>query len=256
MRLLGDVADLEVDVATGIDRDELDRLVTSIAEDIDHEPRDATLGLTGEKIELTDEVERTARDAQLDWSSGQLDIIQDRSGRSLDTAAAREQIIEAIRGGSDRVQLDTTTRQPAVTTGDDEHVLLLHLDRRELQLYRDGEVVRAWPVAVGQPSNPTPTGVFTVGAKRIDPTWTNPAPDGWGADLPEVVGPGPDNPMGPRALNWNRDGRDTLIRFHGTNEPASIGQAASRGCVRMHTDDVIELYDVVPTGTTIVSTSG
>ncbi|TVR36821.1 MAG: hypothetical protein EA388_02730 [Nitriliruptor sp.] len=189
MRLLGDVAELEVDVATGIDRDELDRLVTSIAEDIDHEPRDATLGWTGEGIELTDEVERTAR-------------------------------------------------QPAVTTGDDEHVLLLHLDRREVQLYRDGEVVRAWPVAVGQPSNPTPTGVFTVGAKRIDPTWTNPAPDGWGADLPEVVGPGPDNPMGPRALNWNRDGRDTPIRFHGTRSAAS-SRGDEHRTVERDRDDVV-----------------
>lgn len=381
LRLLGDAADLEVEVPAGIDRDELDRLVASIAEDVDHAPRDATLAWTSEEVELSDardgrtldrdgarqrigsavldlrsgvelpvdtvepavtteqltvvaerldelttaaldrkitvtvagtertlsprelnvrpdvdavlegfdpaagdgtadlpeapeelplmvaeepidavvheladEVERPARDAQLDWPSGQLDIVEDRSGRSLDTAAARAQIIEAIRAGADRVELDVTTRQPAVTTDAYEHVLLLHLDRRELQLYRHGEVVREWPVAVGQPGNATPTGVFTVGAKRVEPTWTNPAPDGWGADLPEVVGPGPDNPLGLRALNWDRDGRDTLIRFHGTNEPASIGQAASRGCVRMFNEDVIELYDLVPTGTTIIST--
>ncbi len=383
LRLLGGSVDLDVDVETGIDRGEVDRVVTSLAEDIDHEPRDATLTWTDGEVELTDardgrtldregaqqriasavldprsevelpvttveptvasepleavaeriddlattaleravtvtvedaertlrpheldvrpdvdavlerwdpaaqdatddlptapgelpltvddeavdavvhelaeEVERPARDAELDWSSGQLELIEEREGRSVDTDAARTGIVEAIHGATDRVELEATTHRPTVTADDHEHVLLLHLDRRELELYRHGEVVRTWPVAVGQPGNPTPTGRFTVGAKRVDPTWTNPAPDGWGADLPEVVGPGPDNPMGSRALNWDRDGRDTLIRFHGTNDPASIGQAASRGCVRMLNDDVIELHELVPTGTTIISTRG
>jgi lipoprotein-anchoring transpeptidase ErfK/SrfK len=44
-----------------------------------------------------------------------------------------------------------------------------------------------------------------------------------------------------------------LIRFHGTPNEASIGQAASNGCVRMFNADVIELYDIVPSGTPIVS---
>lgn len=382
-RLLGEEADLDLDVDLRIDRQELDRLVSSMADEVDHEPRDATLAWDGERIELSDArdgraldqqaathriregiidrraevelpvrtiappvptdhlapllgplndlttaaldrqitvaaadtertvtpreldvrpdvdailqqlpsdgtdaaaalpdtpdelpvtvahetverlvdelanaVERAPRDADLDWSSGELRTIEERSGRSLDTHEAHARVVEAIRSAGDRVELETRVRQPAVTTEDLDPVLFLRLDRRELQLHRDGEVVREWPVAVGQPSHPTPTGVFTVGAKRVDPTWTNPAPNGWGADLPEVVGPGPDNPMGPRAVNWNRNGSDTLIRFHGTNEPSSIGTAASRGCVRMFNDDVIELYELVPRGTTIVSIEG
>ena len=210
--------------------------------------------------DLAGEVERPARDAQLDWSTGDLDIVAERTGRTLDVDATRAQLLDAIDGGpdgaDDRVELTTDAVQPTVTRDDHDQVLFLQQDRRTLQLYEDGEAVREWPVAVGQHDAATPTGTFTVGAKRVEPTWTNPAPDGWGADLPDVVEAGPDNPLGARALNWNRDGRDTLIRFHGTNEPGSIGQAASRGCVRMHDEHVIELYDRVARGTTIVSTAG
>lgn len=206
--------------------------------------------------DVADEVERPARDAQLDRSSGELDIVEERPGRTLDVDATRTRLLEAIDGASDQVEPATASVQPAVTRDDYDQVLFLQQDRRTLRLYEDGEAVREWPVAVGQPSDPTPTGRFTVGAKRVEPTWTNPAPDGWGADLPEVVEPGPDNPLGARALNWNRDGRDTLIRFHGTNESSSIGQAASQGCVRLHDEHVIELHDRVATGATIVSTAG
>jgi hypothetical protein len=94
----------------------------------------------------------------------------------------------------------------------------------------------------------------TVGAKRFEPTWSNPALDRWGRDMPARIGPGPDNPLGVRALNWNRPGGgDTLIRFHGTPNEASIGTASSNGCVRMFNADVTELYDLVPSGVTILS---
>ena len=54
---------------------------------------------------------------------------------------------------------------------------------------------------------------------------------------------GVDNPLGARALYLFRGGRDTLYRLHGTNEPWSIGQAMSSGCVRMLNHDVIDLYE-------------
>ncbi len=206
--------------------------------------------------ELAGEIEQPARDAELDWSTGELQVVEHRTGRSLDTEAAHGRVDAAVRGATDHLELQPFTTQPGRTADDYDLVLFLRVDQRTLQLYRHGEVIREWPVAVGQPGNPTPTGVFTVGHKRVEPTWTNPAPDGWGAHLPEVVGPGPDNPLGARALNWNQNGRDTLIRFHGTNDPDSIGRAASQGCVRLTDEAVIELYDRVPAGTTIVSTHG
>lgn len=63
---------------------------------------------------------------------------------------------------------------------------------------------------------------------------------------------GPGNPLGARALYLYRDGRDTMLRIHGTTEPWTIGQAVSNGCMRMVNDHVIDLYDRVPVGTRVV----
>jgi len=63
---------------------------------------------------------------------------------------------------------------------------------------------------------------------------------------------GPNNPLGARALYLYRDGRDTMYRIHGTNQPSSIGRAVSNGCIRMINNHVIELYERVPVGENVV----
>lgn len=63
---------------------------------------------------------------------------------------------------------------------------------------------------------------------------------------------GADNPLGARALYVYQNGRDTLIRVHGTNEPKSIGWSASSGCFRMLNQDVIELFNRVPDGAKVI----
>jgi len=60
------------------------------------------------------------------------------------------------------------------------------------------------------------------------------------------------NPLGARALYLFKDGKDTLYRIHGTNEPWSIGEAVSSGCIRMMNQDVIDLYRRVPDGAKVV----
>lgn len=62
---------------------------------------------------------------------------------------------------------------------------------------------------------------------------------------------GPKNPLGARALYLYEDGRDTMIRIHGTTQPWSIGRAASNGCFRMINEHVMDLYERVPLGTQI-----
>ena len=207
------------------------------------------------------EVERAPRDARLDGSGGSLEIVPHRDGVRIDREEAAQRLQQALEGaregareeGGASIELPVARTAPAVTAGDYDRVLYLRQDERRLYLYVDGQPVRDWPVAVGQAGHATPTGQFTVGAKRHRPTWVNPSPDGWGSDMPDRVGPGSDNPLGVRALNWNQHGRDTLIRFHGTPDEDSIGEAASRGCVRLTNEDVRELYDLVPSGTPIVS---
>lgn len=63
---------------------------------------------------------------------------------------------------------------------------------------------------------------------------------------------GPENPLGARALYLFADGKDTLYRIHGTNEPATIGKSVSSGCVRMLNEDVATLFDAVKIGTQVV----
>ena len=70
-------------------------------------------------------------------------------------------------------------------------------------------------------------------------------------DLPRFMNGGIDNPLGARALYLYNGGRDTLFRIHGTNEPWSIGQALSSGCIRMMNDDVTDLYSRVRVGTSV-----
>ena len=63
---------------------------------------------------------------------------------------------------------------------------------------------------------------------------------------------GENNPLGARALYLYQGGSDTHFRVHGTNEPWSIGHAVSNGCIRLTNDDIIDLYDKTPVGTTVV----
>jgi lipoprotein-anchoring transpeptidase ErfK/SrfK len=71
-------------------------------------------------------------------------------------------------------------------------------------------------------------------------------------ELPRFVAGGPDNPLGPRALYLYREGRDLGYRLHGTLEPWSIGSDVSSGCIRMFSEDVIDLYQRCPKGTRVL----
>ena len=209
--------------------------------------------LDGHIEEIAGAVAVSPVNADIDYSSGWVEITGSSEGRALDRDAAREAALAALHGGESSVDLPTVTLAPERTREHFRDVLLVRQDERRLYHYRNGDIVDDWPVAVGTNDQPTPTGRFTVGHKRHMPTWHNPSPDGWGEDMPDMVEPGEDNPLGVRALNWNRGGADTLIRFHGTANTSSIGGATSNGCVRMTNDDVIDLYDRIPTGTPIVS---
>ncbi len=101
------------------------------------------------------------------------------------------------------------------------------------------------------------SGTATVGYKRQWPSWR--PTDAMIAREPKRYGPwaggmagGETNPLGARALYLFKDGKDTLYRIHGTNEPWSIGEAVSSGCIRMMNQDVIDLYGRVPDGAKVV----
>ena len=100
------------------------------------------------------------------------------------------------------------------------------------------------------------SGTVRVGAKQEWPTWT-PPPE-MIERRPELVEytdgmpGGPDNPLGARAMYLFDGNRDTMFRIHGTNEPWSIGQNVSSGCIRMLNEHVTELYRMVTVGTKVI----
>ncbi len=96
------------------------------------------------------------------------------------------------------------------------------------------------------------SGVAKVGRMTEWPSWTPTAGERARLDVPAYVGPGPQNPMGARALYLFNGHKDTLYRIHGTNQPEYIGHAISSGCIRMTNEDVIDLYKRAKVGTVVV----
>jgi lipoprotein-anchoring transpeptidase ErfK/SrfK len=117
-------------------------------------------------------------------------------------------------------------------------VIVVSLEDHKLALVEDGQVKRVYTVAVGKPSTPSPTGTYTIARRVKNPTYTH---DG------KVVPPGPRNPVGTRWMGLSVKG----YGIHGTNEPKSIGKAASHGCIRMAQKDLEEMYELVSVGDTV-----
>jgi lipoprotein-anchoring transpeptidase ErfK/SrfK len=189
------------------------------------------------------------RDASLDYSTGWVEITPDRAGRRVTAEKGRARLMRALRQGTPKVTLPVQVLEPEVTAETYDQVLLVRIGENRLYLYEDGKVTHSWSVATGQPEYMTPTGVYEITEKRYLPTWINPAPTTWGSDLPPEIPPGPDNPLGVRALNWSAP----AIRFHGTEATYSLGYNASHGCVRLSNTEVVQLYDLVDVGTPVVS---
>ena len=120
-------------------------------------------------------------------------------------------------------------------------------ERRLYYVLPSGQAIR-YGIGVGRPGFEW-AGTKTISRKAEWPAWTPPAqmlkrrPD-----LPRHMEGGPDNPLGARAMYLG----GSLFRIHGSNEPNTIGQAVSSGCIRMSNEDVEDLYDRVRVGTRVV----
>ena len=129
-------------------------------------------------------------------------------------------------------------------------------ERRLYYVLGDGQAIR-YGVGVGRQGFQW-SGVAKIGAKREWPAWHPPAEMierelvQYGRQLPSRMEGGPGNPLGARALYLYQGSKDTLYRIHGTNDPRSIGQATSSGCIRMLNEEVIDLYNRVNMGAKVI----
>lgn len=116
-----------------------------------------------------------------------------------------------------------------------ERRIVISIPDHKLALIEDGRVVKVYPVAVGRRVTPSPTGTFYIANRVKNPTYYRPG---------VVIPPGPRDPVGTRWMGLSKPG----YGIHGTNEPGSIGHAASHGCIRMRTRDVEDLFSRVRVG--------
>jgi lipoprotein-anchoring transpeptidase ErfK/SrfK len=116
--------------------------------------------------------------------------------------------------------------------------VIVSIADRKLALLEDGEIVKVYLVAVGKAITPSPTGDFTVVNRLTDPTYYHKG---------QVIPAGPANPLGNRWIGLSQKG----YGIHGTNQPRSIGKAASHGCIRMAKADLEELFELLRPGDTV-----
>jgi lipoprotein-anchoring transpeptidase ErfK/SrfK len=130
--------------------------------------------------------------------------------------------------------------------------IVVDIDQRFLYLVQgDGTAIR-YGVGVGRQGFSW-RGTAYVGRKGVWPNWSpTTTMVSLKPDLPRHLKGGIDNPLGARALYLYQGNRDILFRIHGTNEPWSIGDQVSSGCIRMLNEDVVDLYNRVPVGTTVL----
>jgi lipoprotein-anchoring transpeptidase ErfK/SrfK len=105
--------------------------------------------------------------------------------------------------------------------------IVINLPSRTLELYSGYDLVKAYPVAIGKPSTPTPLGEFSVFEKEMNPAWYPPRTG-------EVIPSGPWNPLGYRWVGFYG-----LVGFHGTNAPWAIGPRQIRGLSSSTSDPIV-----------------
>ncbi|MFC7439862.1 L,D-transpeptidase [Laceyella putida] len=113
------------------------------------------------------------------------------------------------------------------------YLIVIELKRFRLFLYRDGRLIRSYPIAIGKVASTTPQGTYRI-INKVPYPYSYPG--------------GPLSPFGTYWLGLSRP----HYGIHGTNRPSSIGKRVSKGCIRLHNHDVNQLARIVPIGTTVI----
>jgi lipoprotein-anchoring transpeptidase ErfK/SrfK len=198
------------------------------------------------------EVNRDPIDASIEPTPTSLSPVEAQEGIAVVEEKLRAKLESAVQSPTQRrVSLPIERIEPEVTTDElaQKYPTYLTVNRStfELSLWKDLQLAKTYTVAIGAQGFDTPAGVYSIQNMAVDPAWNVPDSD-WAGDLAGTVVPGgaPENPLKERWMGIF-DGAG----IHGTDDVASLGTAASHGCVRMSIPDVIELYDQVDVGTPI-----
>ena len=174
-----------------------------------------------------------------------LDVARDNNLGFVELAAANPGVDPWLPGAGRTIVLPTAHLLPA---GPRRGILLNLTDQRLYYFPPDGGPVQSFPIGTGQEAWDTPTGKTTVVRKKKDPTWYVPESiRKENPELPKIVRPGPDNPLGRHAfyLGW------PTYLIHGTNSPWGVGRRVSHGCIRMYPEGIAKLFPELPVGTPV-----
>jgi hypothetical protein len=226
------------------------------------QPLDVGLVLSHARLPVRAFAQRVARETRLAPRNATVRITvrritkrRSRAGAAVDATALAAAIDAALDQprGSRVLRPQRTVRVPAEINANDltrVYGTVLTVDRTNfrLRLFKQLKLSKTYPIAIGAAGYDTPSGLYSIANKQVNPAWHVPDSD-WAGDLQGQVIPGgaPNNPLKARWLGI-ADG----VGIHGTAEAWSIGSRASHGCIRMHVSDVIDLYPRVPVGTRVL----
>jgi len=174
-----------------------------------------------------------------------LDLARQNNLGYVELVAANPGVDPWIPGEGKLIVLPTAHLLPA---GPRQGILLNLTDQRLYYFPPDGGPVQTFPIGTGQDAWNTPLGSTRITRKMRNPTWHVPKSiRNENPELPAVVRPGPDNPLGRYAvyLGW------PSYLIHGTNSPWGVGRRVSHGCIRMYPEGIARLFPEIPVGTPV-----
>jgi len=179
------------------------------------------------------------RNAYLDVSSGSAHMVSAKDGRQADLDQVLAAANQALNEGKRSVEVPLVKRTPPeVPQTNVGKFILVNLDTHTLSLYDKETLLAKYPVATGSKQWPTCIGQWAIVKMEKNPTWYNRGST-WAENMPASLPPGPNNPLGTRAMTLNGGG----VLIHGTNDTGSIGSSASHGCIRMYISNVEALFE-------------
>ncbi|MCW0232438.1 MAG: L,D-transpeptidase family protein [Ferrovibrio sp.] len=126
--------------------------------------------------------------------------------------------------------------------------IVINMGDQRLYFFQSGGAVLSFPIGIAVDNDAIVLGLTRIVRKRENPVWIPPASiRAERPELPDAVGPGPDNPLGSFALDL---GWPAMV-MHGTNRPYGIGRRVSHGCFRLYENDIATLYRLVSLGTPV-----
>ncbi|MDP1847296.1 MAG: L,D-transpeptidase family protein [Solirubrobacteraceae bacterium] len=212
----------------------------------------ARAGLQAFAARLAKRVDRPAREADIEWHDGKLDRTRARAGVAINQATLVDRLARAMgqTGAERRVDVPVRVTERPDRTFEDlakryPAVIAVDRDARQLRLYKHLKLEKKYKIAVGKAGTETTAGRYKIVEKTVDPPWHAPN-KAWAGELAgQTIPPGdPRNPLEARWMGFH-DGQG----IHGTADLASLGSAASHGCIRMSVPAVKQLFREVEVGT-------